>query len=57
MNIQERFGLFDTYVQSIDGLSESVKENLPQMARYAFEAETGIDVTSNLNQSTITTNN
>lgn len=57
MNIQERFGLFDTYVQSIDGLSESVKENLPQMARYAFEAETGIDVTSNLNQSTIITNN
>ena len=57
MNIQERFGLFDTYVQSIDGLGESVKEHLPQMARYAFEAETGIDVTSNLNQSTITTNN
>jgi hypothetical protein len=57
MDIQERFGLFDAYVKSIDGLSESVKENIPQIARYSFEAETGIDVTSNLNQSTIATNN
>lgn len=57
MNIQESFGLFDSYVKSIDGLSESAKESIPQIARYAFEAETGIDVTSNLNQPTISTNN
>lgn len=47
MDIKERFKLFDSYLESIDGLSKSLTKPLAKLARYVFEAETGIDVTSN----------
>ncbi len=42
MDIKERFQLFDAYVTSIDGLSTDVKRPLTKVARYAFEATTGL---------------
>ena len=42
MDIKERFQLFDSYVESIDGLRADFKRPLTKMARYVFEAETGI---------------
>lgn len=42
MDIKERFQLFDSYVESIDGLSADLKRPLEKIARYVFEAETGI---------------
>ena len=56
MDIQERFGLFDSYVESIDGLSDDIKVPISQMARYAFEADTGIDVTSSMDTAKSTEN-
>lgn len=44
MDIKERFQLFDSYVESIDGLSAYLKRPLAKIARYVFEAETGTKV-------------
>lgn len=41
MTNEERFNLFDTYVEGIQGLSSTIKNQLPTIARYVFEATTG----------------
>lgn len=44
MNLQEKFHLFDIYIEGIDGLSSTIKKPLSTIARCVFEAETGINV-------------
>ena len=46
MTNQERFHWFDVYLESIEGLSPSIKKPISQLARCVFEAETGIDVSN-----------
>jgi len=41
MKNSERFRLFDTYLESIDGISSAIKAPIALIARYVFEAETG----------------
>jgi hypothetical protein len=56
MNIQERFKLFKTYLESISGSHQSYVKPLTNMAKYVLEAETGEELdTYYATQSTVST--
>lgn len=46
MDIKERFKLFDSYLESIEGIDRNLIKPISDLARCVLEAETGIDTTS-----------